>query len=132
MLSWWLIPIAAVGGFDAAYILYKKQRHEKLVCLIGQDCEAVVNSRYSTFFGLPNEVIGLAYYLGIILAVGWTVAVGPTVVGVAVIDVVRWIAFAAAAASVVLTVIQAFILRQWCEYCLITTLVNLSLWAVVF
>ncbi len=127
----WLILLALVGLIDSAYIFYKKQRGEKLVCLIGKDCAKVVNSRYGSIFGVPNELVGIAYYLAVIalasaLYAGTTMAAGIILAGVLLVT-----AAGALLGSVVLTVLQAWVLREWCEYCLLAAVVNLLLFVLV-
>src|SRR3989344_5311373 len=47
------ISFAAIGGFGVALYIYRTKKHRKeLVCPIGSDCNAVINSRYSKFLGV--------------------------------------------------------------------------------
>lgn len=63
MNEYFLIIILSVLGFSvASYIRYKKSRNERLVCYMGDDCNKVVFSSYSTLLGIPNEMIGMAYF----------------------------------------------------------------------
>ena len=59
----YLLILSLTGFLVSAYIYYKKNRKEKLVCIIGKDCNKVIHSKYSKFFGLiDNEIIGMLYY----------------------------------------------------------------------
>lgn len=123
--------LALIGLADTLYILRKKGRNEHLVCVIGKNCEAVINSRYSKLLlGVDNLVWGALFYVGV-LAVGllgglvppesrWLVEVG--------LDVA---VSAAAATSLVLTYIQLRVLHELCEYCTVTNVINVLLFFIV-
>ena len=127
-----LTILAVVGLLDSWYIFYKKQKNEKLVCFIGQDCDEVVNSKYSHIYGIPNEVLGIIFYLSVLGIVG-LVALGTTEFhGISLMAVIHLIAFFALLLSVFLTAIQAFVLKAWCEYCLIASFANFGIFVLAF
>ena len=127
-----LIILAVVGLLDSWYIFYKKQKNEKLVCFIGQDCDEVVNSKYSHIYGIPNEVLGIIFYLSVLGIVG-LVALGTTEFhGISLMAVIHLIAFFALLLSVFLTAIQAFVLKAWCEYCLVAMIANFGIFVLAF
>lgn len=132
MTSFFLILLAAVGLIDSAYIFYKKLRNEKLVCLIGKDCNKVIKSKYSSVFGIPNEVLGVLFYAGVLgfFFISWLGI--EYFFGVQLLLIFRAAAFLAFLSSLFLAVIQIFILREWCEYCLLTAAVNLVIFILVF
>jgi uncharacterized membrane protein len=108
-----LTILAVVGLLDSWYIFYKKQKNEKLVCLVGQDCNEVVNSKYSHIYGIPNEVLGIIFYLSVLGIVG-LVALGITEFhGISLMAVIHLIAFFALLISIFLTAIQALVLNAW-------------------
>ena len=126
---WHVILIfAAFGGFLLAFcIRHKKQAHEKMICPLDSDCDAVIYSDYSKFLGIPLEIIGLWYY-GII-AVSYTLfLVIPAFAAPTVVFGVLILTIAAFLFSLYLTFIQAFAIRQWCTWCLISA----GLCAVIF
>lgn len=55
--------LGLVGVWLSDYIRRKRVSKEKLVCPIGFDCQTVVTSKYSKFFGIPVENLGILYYL---------------------------------------------------------------------
>src|SRR3989344_1843519 len=58
-----IIILSSLAGFLLSFYIFKKKKHrEVLVCPIGSDCNSVVNSDYSKFFGIPLELIGIIYY----------------------------------------------------------------------
>lgn len=110
-----LIILAALGGLGiVGYIITKKRKQEVLVCPIGHNCDTVVKSEFSTFFGIPLEWLGLVYYGGI--AVGYTASLLAPELALA--PFLFPFTVGAFLFSGYLTFIQAFTLRQWCTWCL--------------
>lgn len=127
-----LTILATIGLLDSWYIFYKKQKNEKLVCFVGQDCNEVVNSKYSHIYGVPNEVLGIIFYLSVLGLVG-LVALGTVEFhGISLMAVIHLTAFFALLLSIFLTAIQAFVLKAWCEYCLVASFANLGIFVVAF
>lgn len=113
-----LIVFVSFAGFLLAfYIRHKKQSREVLVCPIGSDCDAVIHSEYSRFWGLPVEVLGIFYYAAIGVGYGLFLA-RPGLVSPLVLFGVLILSAFAFLFSLYLTSIQAFVLRQWCAWCL--------------
>lgn len=127
-----LTILAVVGLLDSWYIIYKKQRKEKLVCFVGQDCNEVVNSQYSHIYGVPNEILGIIFYLSVLGLMG-LVALGTTELhGVSILSAIHAAALAALLISIYLTAIQAFVLKAWCEYCLVAAFANFGIFVIAF
>ena len=107
-----------MGGFSLAFYIHKTKRsHKALVCPLDGHCDAVVQSEYSKFFGVPVEIFGMAYYASVVIGYGLFLAFPDS------ID--PWMSVAVSALtlfsflfSTYLTFIQAFNLRQWCTWCL--------------
>lgn len=127
-----LIILAILGLLDSLYIFYKKQRKEKLVCFVGQDCNEVVNSQYSRIFKVPNEVLGIFFYL-LVLGFAILVVLGTTeLFGFSILLAIHAVAFVAFLLSVYLTAIQMFVLKTWCEYCLVAVFANFGIFVLAF
>lgn len=127
-----LTILAIIGLLDSWYIFYKKQRKEKLVCFVGQGCNEVVNSQYSHIYGVPNEILGIIFYLSVLGLTG-LVALGTTELhGVSLLAIIHIAAFFALVMSIFLTAIQAFVLKAWCEYCLVAAFANFGIFVLAF
>lgn len=122
-----LIFAAFCGFFLAFYIRHKKQTHNKIACPLNSDCDAVVYSEYSKFFGIPLEIIGLLYYGIVILSHALFIVIPVFAVPVVVFSVLI-LTITAFLFSLYLTFIQVFTIRQWCVWCLISA----ALCAVIF
>jgi uncharacterized membrane protein len=120
-LLWHIILIfAAFGGFLLAfYIHHKKRTHEKMVCPLKSDCDAVIWSEYSRFLGIPVEILGLFYY-GFVAASHALILIMPANTPPLVLFSILAITTAAFLFSLYLTFIQAFAIKQWCAWCLMS------------
>jgi uncharacterized membrane protein len=116
-----ITALLAVAGLAVSfYIYWSVSRNRKLVCIIGKDCNAVVESKYDSLFGMRNEIMGMGYY-GAVL-VGSFFALPSWV----------WLAVSgfATVVSVLLLGIQSFVLRKWCEYCVASALITIAIFVV--
>ena len=120
-MSYYLgIILLSVGGFlIAAYIRSHKKTGQTLICPAGTTCDTVIHSDYSRFFGIPVEFLGMAYY-GIIAVSYGIFLVRPELAYPTVDFLLLGLSLVALLFSVYLTFIQAFTLRQWCTWCLIS------------
>jgi len=115
-----LIILLAFGGFLIAnYIRQHKYRGKALVCPIGHACDPVIHSEYSRFLGIPLEFMGMGYY-GLVTVAYLFFALGPGLPHITASFIILALTAAALLFSIYLTFIQAFVLRQWCTWCLIS------------
>jgi len=111
----------SLGGlFVSWYINHKKENKEKLVCIVGKDCDIVVHSKWSSTFGISNEVFGMLYYALAAVASALLLLHIDVLVGISVKLVFMVLAGLSAAFSAFLIYIQGAVLREWCEYCLVS------------
>jgi uncharacterized membrane protein len=125
------VVLGALGFAVAYYIWRHKNRGGTLVCPLGSDCEAVVHSRYSSFLGPANELLGMVYYalvgLGYLLAIFFPLVFTHSIFtsGLAVA------AAGAAAGSIFLIYVQAYKIREWCTWCLVSSLLAILIFLSV-
>jgi uncharacterized membrane protein len=113
-----VLIVAAVSGFFVAlYIRHKKTRNEKMVCYLGQDCSKVIHSRFSIFFGIPVEILGILYYALTAIAYG-ILAAFPHLATPGISFTLLGMSAAAFLFTLYLVFIQAFTLKEWCTWCL--------------
>ena len=123
-MSFWIPILALIGLADASYLVYKKLKKEKLVCFFGQDCDKVSKSKYGYFFGIPNEVFGIGFYLFTLGLFVFSLLGVTTILGISLLSLLLFAVVLASLASLYLLFIQAFILKQWCEWCVLSAFVN--------
>ncbi len=123
--------IVAVAGFILArYIHTKKKKKEKLVCLLDSDCDAVVHSQYSTFLGVPLEIYGMIYF-ALMSLFFLSAIVSPQVYSSYCLIIIPIIAFASFLFSTYLVFIQILLLKDWCMWCLASTILTTLLLVAV-
>lgn len=124
-----ILVLAFLGLVLASYINKKKSKKEVLHCIIGEDCNKVINSRFGKTFGVENTLLGMVYYV-IVLLLSLIVLTNL----IALQGLFYWIFFlvlaGSAAFSLYLTIIQLFVLKELCEYCLVSALNTILIFGV--
>ena len=116
---------AAIGLFDSGYLSMLEFRGQTgLACdLGGFNCDAVLTSQYSRFLNIPLAYWGLAYYSALFfLAIVYLDLRNRRILQL--IELLLWSGFFV---SLVLLYLQAFILRAFCLYCVISEVVVFSM-----
>lgn len=126
----WMLFFSLAGFWVSWYIHIKKKKNEPMVCLIGDDCNQVVRSKYNHMFGIPNEVVGMVYYAAaaagaLLLGGGVSAVFGIPVWGALVVA-----GGIATVSSLILLCVQAFVLRQWCDYCIASAAITLAIFGL--
>lgn len=131
VIPYLIIIFVSFGGFIlSVYIRHKKVSKETLVCPLKSNCETVIFSGYSKFFGMPVELIGIAYYLIVGIAYGVFLGFGGDMPQFLVFGVFS-MTIAAFLFSLYLTFIQAFALKQWCTWCLVSAGLSTTIFSLV-
>jgi uncharacterized membrane protein len=110
-----IIIFGLAGAFISGYIAKTKNKGEHIVCPFGQNCNLVVNSRFSHFFGIRNEMIGLFYYIVVVL---FYVALLFVSIPQNIIFYVLLITVLAFVFNLHLIFTQLIVIKKWCTTCL--------------
>lgn len=117
--------VALVGLIDAIYLTIHHYTAEAVPCGASFDCGAVLNSQYSEIGGVPLAIFGAAAYftlfsLAILTAFGnrktWTLFG---------IQVALMLTF-----TMWLVYLQAFVIEAFCQFCLLSAAVTLTLFII--
>ena len=119
--------LALLGLVDALYLTIEHVTGQSVRCTIVSGCSAVLSSPYAVVAGIPLAAIGAAAYfsvfsLAILTLFGYRQA-GPllTALVIAMFLVSGWLMY-----------LQAFVIREFCQYCLLSALITTALLVVVF
>ncbi len=124
------IVLAATGGLGVAlYIYYTKKHGKQLVCPIGSDCNVVITSRYSKFLGVSLEYWGMFYY-AVIIAAYVVLIFAPHLLSEFFLSGLIMLTAAAFLFSLYLLFVQAFLLRQWCIWCLLSAMLSIMIFII--
>src|SRR5574341_312975 len=120
--NWPLFALAFIGIILSGYLTYAAWQ-QKLVagCTVGSACDVVLNSRWSTLFGLPTSFWGLLTYAAL-AAIAWNKAMD-----------LQWkaawlLSLFGLFYSLYLTAVSFFALNAACPYCL----TSLGLMTLIF
>lgn len=122
----WAAILAAIvslaGIADAAYLTIHHYTAEPVPCSIIEGCEQVLNSPYATIGGVPLAIFGLlAYFAAFSLVL-------LTIFG----NRIMWRLFGAqviimAGFSAWLVYVQAVLIGAFCQFCLLSALITMTL-----
>lgn len=127
----WLYLIAAlvslVGLGDAIYLTVQHITGESLRCTIVSGCSEVLSSPYAQVGPFPLAAIGAAAYftvfsLAILAAFGYRL-------GIPLLKIILAMMFLT---TLWLLYLQAFVIRHFCQYCLLSAAVTTILTLMVF
>src|SRR3989344_5256019 len=113
--------LAASGFLIASHIYRKKTKQNPLICPIKFDCNTVVNSDYSKFFGTPVEILGMLYYAFIALSYLFSILM-PNPISAFFSGFLLAASTAAFLFSLYLMGILAFILKKGCSWCFLSAI----------
>lgn len=108
-----------VGLSVAGYIFYAKRYKEQVACPSGGDCNAVVNSKYAKFLGIPLEYMGMSYY-AVLFILYTSFILNPAFRDTFLMPLATALTVGAFLFSIYLLFVQAFLLKRWCIWCLLS------------
>lgn len=127
----YLILLSSIGFIISFYLYYTKTHNKNIVCLIWHDCNAVVKSKYGKTFGIENTIFGILYYV-LIFAYGIAIFLNRNIFKYNIIYYSIVIAsIGSVLFSIYLTAVQAFVLKKWCDYCIISSITSLLILLVL-
>ena len=119
------IVLSLAGLINASYLTYKHYQKKPLVCPINHDCNAVVESKWGNIFGVRNEVLGVLFYAGMLLCGILFITAPSSILKLNIYILVG--AFGGLGFSIFLTLLQKFVIKDFCFYCLISAGISLLL-----
>ena len=61
------LVLSFLGLIDAAYLTITHYEDASVVCLLINSCDQVLQSSYATIGSVPVSLLGVVYYLGILI-----------------------------------------------------------------
>jgi len=117
--------LALVGLADALYLTIEHVTGQSVRCTIISGCSAVLSSPYAVVAGIPLAALGAAAYFTVFSLAILTLFGYPRVA-----TLLRAIVITMFAISVWLMYLQAFVIREFCQYCLLSALITTALLVV--
>jgi uncharacterized membrane protein len=116
--------VAFIGMIDTFYLGLKRDSGP-IPCHVTTGCNDVLTSRFSELGGIPISWFGFVFYL-----FAFSMAVFEASGSAETLKWLFWPALAAFAISLVLVGIQAFVLKAFCEYCLVSAALVTTIFAL--
>ena len=119
--------LSLLGLADALYLTIEHVTGQSVRCTIISGCSAVLSSPYAVVAGIPLAAVGAAAYftvfsLAILTLFGYSSAG----------KLIRVLVILMFLVSLWLIYLQAFVIREFCQYCLLSALITTTLLVVVF
>lgn len=109
-----------IGFADAAYLTIKHYTGGPIPCSVFRGCDTVTNSVYSAIGGIPIALFGALFYL-----VAMALAIAYWQTGQKILIKTLWVlSFLAFLASLFLVYLQIFVIKELCQYCMISALTS--------
>lgn len=118
--------VSLLGLGDALYLTVKHFRHEMVPCTVTGGCEAVLNSQYAVVKGIPLAALGaLAYFT--VFSFALLICFGYRQLRIHLLALVVLMSIM----SGYLFYLQATVIKQYCQYCLFSAGVTVTVLLLV-
>ena len=110
--------LSVVGLIDSLYLTVTHYTNASVPCNLTQGCETVLRSSYSEIFGIPLAALGIVFYI---------VSLGSSIFFIQHNKFYSWLSawgVVGFLSTLYLLFIQAFVLRAFCQYCLLSALTS--------
>src|SRR3989344_7572753 len=113
-----LFTLSALGISETVYLIKKRLLSQEPVCPVGDNCLAVLGSKYNKTLFIPNDALGLLFYVASAIITAFLVIEIPpltfwnTAMQIFII--------AGSLLSVYFTYLQFRIIKAWCFWCLMS------------
>ncbi|HEX5873685.1 MAG TPA: vitamin K epoxide reductase family protein [Pyrinomonadaceae bacterium] len=114
--------LSLIGLADALYLTVQHVTGQTLQCTIISGCSEVLSSRYAEMAGVPLAAIGAAAYFSV-FSLATLAAFGYRIAG----TLLTLLVAAMFLVSLWLIYLQAFVIRQFCQYCLLSAAITVGL-----
>ena len=118
--------LSLVGLADALYLTIEHITGQSVKCTILSGCSEVLSSSYAAVAGVPLAAIGAAAYFSV-FSLATLAAFGYQLAKTLLLPLVAMMFLV----SLWLVYLQAFVIREFCQYCLLSAAVTTLLLVVV-
>jgi uncharacterized membrane protein len=115
--------LSIIGVLDASYLTWSHFQGGDVGCFLVEGCNVVLESGYALIFGIPVSLLGLMYYSLIFIGIIFYnfSRKASLIKNISIFTVVGFLA------SIWFLYLQAFILKEYCSYCLVSALASILL-----
>lgn len=114
--------LSLFGLADAIYLTIGHVTGQTVRCTIVAGCSEVLSSPYAVVAGVPLALVGAASYFSV-FSLATLAAFGYRLAG----SLLKLLVALMVVVSIWLTYLQAFVIRQFCQYCLFSAVVTITI-----
>lgn len=118
--------VSVIGLADAIYLTVEHLSGRSVQCTIVSGCSEVLSSRYASFRSIPLAAIGAFAYFTV-FSLATLAAFGYRVAG----KLLTFVVGAMFLTTLWLLYLQAFVIGHFCQFCLLSALVTITLTALI-
>ena len=115
-----ILFLSFLGFLIATYLTILHYKNALPPCAITHGCETVLTSKFATVFGVPLALFGSLFYTSVIAACILFYHNSKKIFAKAIFLIACWGIFV----SIVLFYIQLAIIKNFCQYCVLTEIIN--------
>lgn len=123
-----LVILAFLGFLTATYLTILHYKNALPPCAITHGCETVLTSKYSAIFGIPIALLGSIFYTSIIAVCILAFHHPKRIFS----NALFLIASAGISVSILLFYIQFALIKNFCQYCVLSEVINFSIFFFSF
>lgn len=123
-----ILVTALFGFFDATYLTVEHYRAGDIPCTLTGGCQTVTTSEYATIGPIPIALLGAMFYLTVLVLAALTLSRGAH----RFLQLLTGLTGLAFFISLYLVGLQAFVIRAYCFYCLLSAITSTLLFILVF
>jgi len=115
-----LFTLAAIGISETVYLIRQRRAQKRPVCVIGQSCHQVLESKYNKLFGISNDAAGLAFYIIISIVTAFLViGIEPMLIWE---KLAKILILGGALISLYFIYLQWQVIMYWCFWCVMSAI----------
>lgn len=120
------MTVSLIGLGDSLYLTVQHLTGRSVRCTVTNGCSRVLSSAYATVAGIPTASLGvMAYFTAFSLATLVLFGYDRARTGLALLVAPMFLA------TLGLLIVQAFVLHAYCEFCLLSATMTMTLTALV-
>lgn len=113
-----IFTLSAIGISETTYLIRKRLLRQKPVCVIGENCSKVLEGPWSKLFIIPNDVLGLIFYVACsIISAFLVIEISPLFFWIIITKI---LVIPGSLFSFYLVYLQFKVIKVWCFWCLMS------------
>ena len=112
-----------MGIINSSYLVWKHYKKMPLVCPLDHDCGVVTESKWSKFFFIRNGVLGMFFFIALLLGILTALFIPSLAQGI--FSILLLVTGGGLLFSLFLVFIQIHVIKDYCFYCIISASITL-------